>query len=162
MAWSKPRSHHRAEFRAIRRSRDQRIIQDHLLTTRLSAERLEPRTLLAGLPTLIDIIGGAGASSPSLFTNVNNTVFFEATDATHGRELWKSDGTAAGTKFVKDIIHGGSGSQIRYLTNVNGTLFFRATADNRDLNCGKATGPNRVRCGSKISRSAPTLLNRVR
>ncbi len=39
-------------------------------------EPLETRMLLAGLPALIDIVAGAGASSPDNFTNVNNTVFF--------------------------------------------------------------------------------------
>ena len=39
----------------------------------------------------------------SNLTNVNGTLFFTANDGTHGIELWKSDGTAAGTMMVKDI-----------------------------------------------------------
>ena len=46
--------------------------------------------------------------------------------ATNGWELWKSDGTAAGTVLVKDIRAGHDGSIPGYLTNVNGTLFFQA------------------------------------
>ena len=34
---------------------------------------------------------------------VGNTAFFAASDATNGYELWKSDGSVAGTKMVKDI-----------------------------------------------------------
>ena len=42
------------------------------------------------------------ASRPSL-TAVGSTLFFTAGDGTHGPELWKSDGTEAGTVLVKDI-----------------------------------------------------------
>ena len=44
--------------------------------------------------------------------------------ATNGYELWKSDGTAAGTVLVKDIYAGSRSAVSPYLTNVNGTLFF--------------------------------------
>ena len=43
------------------------------------------------------------APSPTSLTNVNGTLFFTANDGTNGTELWKSDGTAAGTVLVKDI-----------------------------------------------------------
>jgi ELWxxDGT repeat protein len=66
------------------------------------------------------------SSSPSDLTNLNGTLFFTASDESGGRELWKSDGTAAGTVRVKDIFPGSSGSQPSELTVVNGTLFFNA------------------------------------
>jgi len=58
---------------------------------------------------------------------VSNTLFFNADDGIHGRELWKSDGTAAGTVMVKDIDEG-SGHAL-YPTPfvvLNGTIFFIA------------------------------------
>jgi ELWxxDGT repeat protein len=44
-----------------------------------------------------------------MLTNVNGTLFFAATDGVHGRELWKSDGTEAGTALVRDIHPSGNG-----------------------------------------------------
>lgn len=43
------------------------------------------------------------SSNPSGFTLANGEVFFRAEDSVHGRELWKTDGTTAGTVLVKDI-----------------------------------------------------------
>src|SRR2546422_436501 len=64
--------------------------------------------------------------SPEL-VSVNGTLFFAAVaDDTHGSELWKSDGTAAGTALVKDILPGAASSYPFRLANVNGTLLFWA------------------------------------
>lgn len=109
------------------RKKNQRTRLDReLASMALTLESLELRTMMAGLPTLIDIVSGAGASNPVNFTNVNSTVFFTATDGVTGIELWKSDGTLAGTTLVKDIRTGASPSNPSNLTNVNGTLFFEA------------------------------------
>jgi len=73
-----------------------------------------------------DIWPGSSSSSPHYLTDVNGTLFFRAQDDTNGSELWKSDGTQAGTTLVKDIYPGSSWSSPHYLTDVNGTLFFSA------------------------------------
>lgn len=57
---------------------------------------------------------------------VGEEVFFTAFSPETGIELWKSDGTEAGTVFVKDVLPGPESSQIKGMTNVNGTLFFSA------------------------------------
>ena len=76
-----------------------------------------------------DINLGSGSSNTYHLTNVNGTLFFNANDSIHGNELWKSDGTAAGTVMVADINPGSGSSYAEDLTNVNGTLFFTAGDD---------------------------------
>jgi ELWxxDGT repeat protein len=107
---------------------------------RFFCEPLEARMLLAGLPTLIDIFAGAGGSSPENFINVNNTLFFTANNGSIGHELWKSDGTTAGTVLVKDIGAGATPSNISNLTNVNGTLFFSAYTEATGYELWKSNG----------------------
>ena len=57
---------------------------------------------------------------------MGGALYFTASEATNGTELWKSDGTEAGTVPVKDICPGTGNSSPYYLANVNGTLYFRA------------------------------------
>jgi ELWxxDGT repeat protein len=80
------------------------------------------------------------SSNPSSLTNVNGTLFFTAYEGTDGRELWKSDGTAAGTVLVKDIYPTTVGSSASYLTNVNGTLFFEADDGTHGYELWKSDG----------------------
>jgi ELWxxDGT repeat protein len=91
-------------------------------------ERLEDRRLLAiGAELFKDINTNAGGgSSPSEFVDVNGTLFFSAYSPSSGNELWKSNGTPAGTVLVANIRSGSSSSYPQRLTNVDGTLFFSA------------------------------------
>lgn len=95
----------------------------------------------AGTVMVKDICPGAAPSFISgfqkqpLLTNMNGTLYFNASDGVHGIELWASDGTAAGTAMVADI-NPGSGDSVpllvsstagfRNITAVNNTLFFMA------------------------------------
>ena len=65
--------------------------------------------------------------SPTALTDVGGTLFFTADDGTHGRELWRSDGTSAGTVMIEDVHAGGYDGARGYLTDVAGAVFFTAT-----------------------------------
>ena len=73
---------------------------------------------------------GYGSDGPENLTAVGGTLFFTASDDVHGEELWRSNGTRAGTVLVKDIRTGDDGSDYEYeygpsnLTAVGDTLFF--------------------------------------
>ncbi len=94
----------------------------------------------AGTVLVKEFIVGRYGVSPYLIgntalTNVNGTLFFTVDDQIHGAELWKSDGTAAGTTLVKDINPGVDHSYPRQLLNFNGTLYFvaRSPSEGREL-----------------------------
>ena len=76
-------------------------------------EGLEGRRLLALAASLVkDIFPGSGHAFPdpfdfdavpTQFVEMNGSLFFAAQGGTNGTELWKTDGTAAGTVLVKRI-----------------------------------------------------------
>ena len=67
-----------------------------------------------------------GYSDPYYLLNINGTVYFSARSTQQRYELWKSDGTDAGTVLVKDINPGAAAPRRQLFTIVNGTLFFSA------------------------------------
>ena len=88
---------------------------------------------------LVKDINPAGSSGPLSLTDVGGTVFFFADDGIHGRELWKSGGTEAGTVMVKNINPNGS-SHPGVLTDVGGTLFFVASDGTHGFELWKSDG----------------------
>lgn len=68
--------------------------------------------------------------NPKDFETVGNVLYFSADNGTYGYELWKSDGTDAGTSLVKDIQTPGitisASSDPGGLYNHNDILFFTA------------------------------------
>ena len=92
-------------------------------------------------PMLVVTICAHGQSVPYVPTNLTDVAwvgavkFFAASDALHGVELWRSDGTAAGTYLVADIWPGMTGSSPTNLVAVYGEVFFSANdgAHGREL-----------------------------
>jgi ELWxxDGT repeat protein len=70
--------------------------------------------------------GGNSISNNAYLTVMNNMLYFNALNPDNGRELWKTDGTTAGTVLVKDIRTGTQGSDPIYLKAVGNKLFFVA------------------------------------
>lgn len=77
-------------------------------------------------PNRVRDIKVQGSSNPRWLTRVGSDLFFVADDGIHGAELWRSDGTRAGTRLVRDIRVGPTSSGPRLLTAVRGRLFFVA------------------------------------
>ncbi len=108
-----------------------------------------------------DISPGARNTSPSYLTNVNGMLYFRADDGNSGSELWKSDGTSAGTVSVRDIRLGANGAYPGSLANVNGMLYFQPTMGAGVVSYGRVTAltEGRSYCGTYAR--APAVLTRV-
>lgn len=114
--------------------------------------RIRFRMALCSLAVLVGAVQGTAQEGPSAYVVKNihtgsdprasrsghfvaagDIAFFAADDRDHGRELWRSDGTPAGTWMVKDINPGtadGLTDRLWYPWNtavVGDVLYFLAT-----------------------------------
>lgn len=83
----------------------------------------------AGTVMVKDVSPGSGSglflSSPE-FVALGDLMFFRAITPDNGTELWRSDGTAAGTFLLKDIQTGSASGNPRYITVLGGAVYFSA------------------------------------
>lgn len=97
----------------------------------------------AGTLLVKDINSGIGDSivydEYQWMVSMNGFLYFTATDGVDGAELWKSDGTEAGTTMVKNINASGD-SNPSFLTVANGILFFSADDGINGLELWKSDG----------------------
>jgi len=78
-------------------------------------------------PRLVkDIWSGEEGSYPSFRSAIGDILFFRANDGVSGFELWRTDGTDAGTVLVADLNPGPLSSNPDWLTAVGDTMFFSA------------------------------------
>lgn len=90
---------------------------------------------VTGSATLVkDITAGMQDSDISSMTNVNGTLYF----VLRQEEIWKSDGTAAGTVPVKDVIN--PMQFIEGLTSFHGLLFFAVISTGSEFQLWKTDG----------------------
>lgn len=110
-----------------------RVVARWAVASVIAAVLIVPSAAFAAGPTatLVSDIHPDGGSGPQQLTTVGDTVFFSATDGVHGRELWATDGTPAGTRLVRDIRTGTAGSTPRSLTRVGELLYFSADDGSR-------------------------------
>lgn len=92
----------------------------------------------AGTPPHVELVkdiwsgsDGSGPDTESLYEAYQTidddgllTFYFSASDEEHGRELWKSDGTAAGTRLVKDLKPGPDSGSPRRFSSYDGHIYF--------------------------------------
>lgn len=122
-----------------------RSTQSKLRSRKPLIESLQARIAMAAdmmfvkdINTLAETVGG----TPSEFVQVGTTMYFTASGSATGRELWKTDGTEAGTVLVKDIALRVTTSEPAYRTNVNSTLYFTADNITNGMEIWKTDGTN--------------------
>lgn len=78
--------------------------------------------------------------SKDQFCLIENTLYFPGNDPDFGTELWKSDGTLAGTVRVTDIAGGTQSSDPDNLVAVNGSIYYLASDSNGIRSLWKTDG----------------------
>src|SRR5215218_9330581 len=86
--------------------------------------------------------GGTWQPWPSgnQFVEMGGMLYFMSSDGIHGTELWRTDGTAAGTRIVKDICPGSCSSWIYRMTVWGSALYFSADDGAHDKELWKSDG----------------------
>lgn len=72
--------------------------------------------------------GGCAPGVPG-FAAAGSKVLFQASDAPRGSELWRTDGTVAGTTFLRDIVPGAPGSSPTRFVSIGNHACFSAKQD---------------------------------
>ncbi|HEX8531558.1 MAG TPA: ELWxxDGT repeat protein, partial [Cytophagales bacterium] len=104
----------------------------------------------AGQPQLVkDILGSTAGccynaynAAPTDLTVLNGVLYYAGSNGESGRELWRSDGTAAGTRLVKDLWPGANSSNPAGLVRLGATLYFTAESAATGTELWRSSGTN--------------------
>jgi ELWxxDGT repeat protein len=95
---------------------------------RCVVDSLEPRQLLTASVSLVrDINTQPNDFGPERLFSAGGIAYYTHYTQSTGFELWRSDGTTAGTFLLKDIEPGSAGSDPGFFVLVGSTVFFAAT-----------------------------------
>lgn len=70
---------------------------------------------------------GSTLPKKARFCASGNLFYFQGCDEAHGRELWVSDGSSAGTHMLADLVPGPESSEPTEMTLLNGKVLFAAS-----------------------------------
>jgi ELWxxDGT repeat protein len=106
-----------------------------------------PRSILLALPALLgfsmplpaavtpelvkDIATNEQGANITPYVSMGSYVLFQGVDLAHGSELWKSDGTPAGTSLLADIWPGPNTGTSSNMARAGNLCFFSANSGNR-------------------------------
>jgi ELWxxDGT repeat protein len=118
--------------------------------TALGTELLAPINIVGTTSAAFEYTG----KEETYICEYNGEAYFAAEDASHGYELWKTDGTPTGTVIVKDIAPGVDPSLPNSFKVYNGKLYFSVNKGNPAIDglwISSGTAANTVRLKSGIS-----------
>jgi ELWxxDGT repeat protein len=86
--------------------------------------------------------------------------YFNADDGVHGRELWKTNGTEAGTQMIKDITPGPDGTSFGEVIIYDNLLFFTVNENDELWRTDGTEGTPGYKDGTyRIAKTAPDYTN---
>jgi ELWxxDGT repeat protein len=89
---------------------------------------------------LKDINPGPDSSGPERFVRLGDSAYFVAYSPDSGGELWKTDGTRAGTQVVSDLVPGAKGSIPRGVRATDRYVFFTVLQPDRTRRLWRTDG----------------------